>query len=57
MKKARRKYRDLEKDAEEGGIEELEGEDADLDGNKSSQTAKNAPSEKSSSSLTAGIDK
>lgn len=57
MKKARRKYRDLQKDAEEGGIEELEGEDADLDGNKSSQTAENGPSEKSSSSSTAGIDK
>lgn len=47
MKKARRKYRDLEKDAEEGAIEELEGEDADLDGKESSQTAENGPSEKS----------
>lgn len=50
VKKARRKYRDLEKDAEEGAIEELEGEDADLDGKESSQTAENGPSEKSCSS-------
>ena len=57
MKKARRKYRDLEKDAEEGEIEELEVDDADLDGNTSSQMAENGPSEKSSSSSTAGIDK
>lgn len=47
MKKARRKYRDLEKGAEEGAREDLEGEDVELHGEE--QTAGNGTSEKSPS--------